>query len=231
MPRQLPVGVDRWICLPWGAPDSPVRLTFSNRFCSSVLSDRVAFDRWRRWPLALGSPDSPVHTGKSGDFQPRALSFSRERPVRWACQLGHRTLSGAPRAGVNLSCPIIGFLHWLSWASLDLESWIFSSFYVFILRCCILILVQSSVHFDSFTHISSFAQYLLHNSDMLISSFPTFLDVLKGFLRVFRTYPKSRTIGSSSIPCITPIWLELSWFLLRNWIVDLVNLWSRDSAN
>jgi hypothetical protein len=88
---------------------------------------------------------------------------------------------------------------------------LFASFYVFILRCCILIfLVQSSLHFDSFTHMSSFAQYWLHNSDILISSFPTFLDVLKGFLRVIRTYPKSRTIGSSSIPHITPIWLEVS---------------------
>jgi hypothetical protein len=79
------------------------------------------------------------------------------------------------------------------------------------LRCGILIfLVQSSLHFDSFTHLSSFAQYWLYNGDMLISSFPTFLDVLKGFLGVIRTYPKSRTIGSSSIPRITPIWLEVS---------------------
>jgi hypothetical protein len=29
--------------------------------------------------------------------------------------------------------------------------------------------------------------------------------VLNRFLGVFRTYPKSRTIGSSSIPCFTPI--------------------------
>jgi hypothetical protein len=45
---------------------------------------------------------------------------------------------------------------------------------------------------------------------MLILSFATSLEVLNRFLRVFRTYPKSRTIGSSSIPCFTPIWLDLS---------------------
>jgi hypothetical protein len=37
---------------------------------------------------------------------------------------------------------------------------VFCLFLCFLLRCCILIaLVQSSLHFDSFTHISSFAQY------------------------------------------------------------------------
>jgi hypothetical protein len=55
---------------------------------------------------------------------------------------------------------------------------------------------------------------------MLISSFPTFLEVLNKFLEVFRTYLKSSTIGSSYIPCFTPIWLDLSWFWLRNWTVE-----------
>jgi hypothetical protein len=44
----------------------------------------------------------------------------------------------------------------------------------------------------------------------LIPSFSTFLDVLNRFLGVFRTYPKSRTTDSLSIPCFTPIWLDLS---------------------
>jgi hypothetical protein len=44
-------------------------------------------DRWRRRrayhvaaadcarPLAAGSPDSPVHTGQSGEFEPRRLAL------------------------------------------------------------------------------------------------------------------------------------------------------------
>jgi hypothetical protein len=55
---------------------------------------------------------------------------------------------------------------------------------------------------------------------MLILSFPTFLEVLNTFVGVFWAYPKSRTIGSSSILCFTPIWLSLSWFWLRNWTVE-----------
>jgi hypothetical protein len=39
VPRQSPVGVDRWIRLPSSALDSLVQLTFSCRFCSTVLSD------------------------------------------------------------------------------------------------------------------------------------------------------------------------------------------------
>jgi hypothetical protein len=65
-------------------------------------------------------------------------------------------------------------------------------------------------HFNSLTHISSFAQTSSNNSETLIPSFSTFLDVLNRFLRVFRTYPKSRTTDSLSIPCFTPIWLDLS---------------------
>jgi hypothetical protein len=45
-PRRSPVGVDRWIRLPYGTPDSLVRLAFFDCFCPSVLSDRVAVDRW-----------------------------------------------------------------------------------------------------------------------------------------------------------------------------------------
>jgi hypothetical protein len=43
---------------------------------------------------------------------------------------------------------------------------------------------------------------------MLILSFPTFLEVLNNFLGVFRTYLKSRTIGSTYIPCFIPNWLN-----------------------
>jgi hypothetical protein len=44
----------------------------------------------------------------------------------------------------------------------------------------------------------------------LIPSFPISLDVMIRFLEVFRTYSKSRTIGSLTFPCFTHIWLDLS---------------------
>jgi hypothetical protein len=72
-----------------------------------------------------------------------------------------------------------------------------------LLRCCIIIaLVQSSlllwtININTSKHISPQA-------------------ALNRFLGIFRTYPKSRTIGSSSIACFTSIWLELSWLWLRN---------------
>jgi hypothetical protein len=51
-----------------GTPDSLVQLTFSDHSWLSVLSNHVAIDRWRRWPLALGSSDSPVHIRQSSEF-------------------------------------------------------------------------------------------------------------------------------------------------------------------
>jgi hypothetical protein len=75
-------------------------------------------------------------------------------------------------------------------------------------------------HFDSFTHISSFAQTSSKIAICWFLSFPTFLEVLNTFLKVFWTYPKSIIIGSSSISCFTPIWLSLSWFWLRNRTVE-----------
>ena len=75
-------------------------------------------------------------------------------------------------------------------------------------------------HFDSFIHISSFAQTSSKIAICWFWAFQPFLEVLNTFLRVFRTYPKRWTIGSSSIPCFTSIWLSLSWFWLRNWIVE-----------
>jgi hypothetical protein len=56
-----------------GTPDSPVWLTFSDRFCSSVLSDRAAVDRWWRWPLALGTPDSLVNFSRGRWVFPRVV--------------------------------------------------------------------------------------------------------------------------------------------------------------
>jgi hypothetical protein len=54
-----------------------------------------ATDRWRGcdWLTGQsgGTPDSPVIYSRD------ALSFSRERPVRWGSQPGHQTLFGAHR--------------------------------------------------------------------------------------------------------------------------------------
>jgi hypothetical protein len=111
------VVVDRWICLPlWrtgesgGASDSPVwpdrRWLFltSDRFWlggNRPLASCGEVDRWT-WAqrTVQCTPDSLVK------YSRRALSFSRERPVRRAHQPGHRTLFGAPQTGANLTRPI-----------------------------------------------------------------------------------------------------------------------------
>jgi hypothetical protein len=76
LPRQLPVRVDRWIRLPlWrtgqsgGTPDSLVRPDHCWLFLTSDVSDLVAVNHWRSWPLAVGSPDSSMN------FSNEALSF------------------------------------------------------------------------------------------------------------------------------------------------------------
>jgi hypothetical protein len=77
-------------------------------------------------------------------------------------------------------------------------------------------LSHGSLTFQNFNSYSFFCSNKLQDSELSIPSFSTSLDVSKRFLEVFGTYPNSRTIGSSSILCFTPIWLKLSCFCLRN---------------
>jgi hypothetical protein len=51
----------------------------------------------------FGSPDSPVHIGQSGEFEPRRHCFFPRAMSSSSGQPGHRTLSGAPQAGAGLA--------------------------------------------------------------------------------------------------------------------------------
>jgi hypothetical protein len=94
------------------------------------------------------------------NFSHGALRFSREWQFvgRASLGIGHcpvrRRLEQACLALLlDFFADSFGFLLILSLGP-------FCFFLCLLLRCCILIsLVQSSLHFDSFTHISSFAQY------------------------------------------------------------------------
>jgi hypothetical protein len=91
MSRQSPVGVDCWICLPlWHTGQSGA---------TDFLWPLLTFcPFWRRSspPLAKMTV-GPGLAGQLGEFLPRSPLFSWERPICWARQPGHRTLSGAHR--------------------------------------------------------------------------------------------------------------------------------------
>jgi hypothetical protein len=80
---------------------TPDRLWLSDGFWLRWQSTIGEVDRWP-WAhrTVRCTPDSPVNYSRG------ALSFFRERSVRWAHQPRHRTLSGALQAGASLIRPI-----------------------------------------------------------------------------------------------------------------------------
>jgi hypothetical protein len=82
--------------------------------------------------------------------------------------------------------------------------------------------------------LNSFNLYFFSSSNWLQKGVslklnsPTSLDVSIRFLGVYSTYPKYITRQSSFIPSFTTFRLVLSWFWLRNWTVELMNLWIKD---